>query len=338
MTLSITTRPFVTVLTPVYNGAAYLRECIESVLRQTFSNFEYIIINNCSTDGTLEIAQEYAAQDQRIHVHSNQVLLDVITNHNRAFALMSPKSKYCKVVSGDDWLYPECLERMVALAEANPSVGFVGSYQLSGRENKWYIRATGLPYYTTVVLGREICRAHLLGKLSVFGAPTSNMYRADLVRSSDAFFPNLTAEADISAFFKHLTNADFGFVHQVLSYERLHEATQTAVSRDLNAYMPSKLSDLLSYGSFYLTTAELNTRLKEFMNEYYAFLAVSAVNFRNKKFWQYHRRRLKELGYPLQGLKLTKAVLVKLTDMFLNIKQTIEKIIRRKFSSLLAEG
>ena len=58
--------PLVSVLTPVYNCEKYLRTCIESVLAQTYTNWEYVIVNNCSTDGTLAIAQEYAAADSRI--------------------------------------------------------------------------------------------------------------------------------------------------------------------------------------------------------------------------------------------------------------------------------
>jgi glycosyltransferase involved in cell wall biosynthesis len=108
--------PLVTVLTPVYNGADFLAECIESVLKQTYDNFEYIIVNNCSTDRTLEIAQEYAARDSRIRVHNNEQFVAVIANHNIAFNLMSPKARYSKMVSGDDYLFPDCLERMVEFA------------------------------------------------------------------------------------------------------------------------------------------------------------------------------------------------------------------------------
>ena len=111
--MSVYNQPFVSVLTPVYNGAPYLRECIESVLAQSYSNWDYTIVNNCSTDGTGEIAEEYARKDKRIRVLTNDVLLDVIANHNKAFGLISPESKYCKVVSGDDWLFPECLEQNV---------------------------------------------------------------------------------------------------------------------------------------------------------------------------------------------------------------------------------
>src|SRR5215471_7959294 len=110
--MSLRDEPLVSVVTPVYNGAAYLRECIESVLAQTYSNFEYIVVNNCSTDETLPIAEEYARKDKRIRVYSNDELLPIIANHNRTFRLISPQSKYCKQVSADDWIFPECLGRM----------------------------------------------------------------------------------------------------------------------------------------------------------------------------------------------------------------------------------
>src|SRR6266702_7373720 len=209
-------QPLVSIVTPVYNGEEYLNECIESVLSQTYQDWEYIILNNNSRDRTLEIAEQYQRQDTRIRVYSNDTLLPIIANHNKAFGLISAESKYCKVVSADDWLFPECLERMVRLAEENPSVGIVGAYQLSGGEGIWYVRNSGLPYPRTVVSGQEVCRAHMLGMLKVLGNPTSVMYRADLMRNTDRFFPNPTAEADTSACLKHLRFSDFGFVHQVL--------------------------------------------------------------------------------------------------------------------------
>lgn len=144
-------QPLVAVLTPVYNGEKYLAECIESVLTQTYSRWEYIIVNNCSTDGTLEIAQRYASQDNRIRVHNNDEFLTVIQNHNHAFRLMSAESRYCKVLQADDWLFRDCLEKMVEVAEQNPTVGLVGSYRLDDKR----VNCDGLPYPSTVVPGRE---------------------------------------------------------------------------------------------------------------------------------------------------------------------------------------
>jgi glycosyltransferase involved in cell wall biosynthesis len=327
--------PLVSVVTPVYNGEPYLRECIESVLAQTYTNWEYIIVNNASTDHTLTIIHEYSRKDPRIRVHSNETLLDIISNHNKAFGFISGGSRYCKVVSADDCLFPECIAQMVRLAESHPTVGIVGSYQLSGGAEKWYLRTYGLPYRCTVIPGRDICRAHFLNGLSVFGNPTSNLYRSDLVRKSSAFYPNSTAEADVSACFNSLREADFGFVHQVLSYERLHNVRMTTTSRDLNAYLPSRLGDLNCYGPQYLTQEELQACVKELLKRYYDFLAIAAMNFREKRFWQYHSRRLRELGHPLDMAKLTAAVSMKICDLLLNPKTTVERVLRRARNSPL---
>ena len=330
--MSAESQPLVSVLTPVYNGAPYLKECIESVLAQTYSNWDYTIVNNCSTDETLDIAESYARGDNRIRVCNNDVFLDVIGNHNKAFRLISQESKYCKVVSADDWLFPECLAQMVQLAEAHPSAGFVGSYQLSGGNTDWRtwdVIWTELPYPSALISGREVCRMQLLGGPYVFGSPTSLLYRSDLVRQDDNFYPNSTAEADTSACYKHLQHSDFGFVHQVLSYMRVHEQTMTAISRSRNAYESAHLSDLVEYGPNCLTRDELNKRLKEVLAGYYQFLGVSVFHRRDAAFWAYHKRRLAECHQRFSYMRLAMAVMVKGADLLLNPKQTVEKALKR---------
>lgn len=324
--------PLVSVVTPVYNGEPYFAECIESILAQTYSNWNYTIVNNRSTDGTLETAQRYAKLDQRIRVVTNDDFLDIIGNANKAFSLISPESKYCKNVSADDWLYPECLERMVTLAEANPSVGLIGAYQLSGSGpdgRNWRVRWTELPYPSTVISGRDMCRAQLLGAPYVFGTPTSLMYRSDVVRAQACFYPNKTAEADTSACYVCLRDTDFGFVHQVLSYERIHGAAISDKCRNRNSYISSRLSDVIVYGPWFLTEAEIHARIEKILDDYYEFLGVSAVNFRDKEFWAYHKKRLAECGHPLSRLRFAKGVCVKLADLLLNPKSTVEKMVRR---------
>src|SRR5215813_7302249 len=140
-------QPLVSVITPVYNGELYLRECIESVLAQTYRNWDYTIVNNCSTDRTLEIAREFAARDSRLRIHNNETFVRVIPNHNIAFRQISPASKYCKPVAADDMLLPECLERMVCLAEKHPNVAMVGAYGLHSRADLG-VYCKGVPYST----------------------------------------------------------------------------------------------------------------------------------------------------------------------------------------------
>src|SRR4029077_4579099 len=141
--------PLVSVVTPMYNEARHVAECIESVVAQTYQNWEYIVVDNCSTDASADIVRAYAEKDRRIRLVKSNQFLDAIPNHNFALGQISPESKYCKIVFADDWIFPHCLEKMATLAEAHPSVGLVGAYGLEGTQVVW----TGLPYPSTVIPG-----------------------------------------------------------------------------------------------------------------------------------------------------------------------------------------
>src|SRR6185312_6778370 len=82
-------QPLVSVLTPVYNGEKHITECIESVLAQTYQNWEYCIVNNCSKDRTLEIAMRYAQRDKRVRIHNNTEFVGCDANGNIALQQMS---------------------------------------------------------------------------------------------------------------------------------------------------------------------------------------------------------------------------------------------------------
>src|SRR4051812_41097887 len=105
--------PFVSIVTPFYNTEEYLAECIESVLGQTYQNWEYVLVNNKSTDKSAEIARRYAEKDTRLSLVHNTEFLGQVENYNHALRQISPESKYCKMVQADDWIFPRCLEEMV---------------------------------------------------------------------------------------------------------------------------------------------------------------------------------------------------------------------------------
>lgn len=318
--------PHVSVVTPVYNGEQFLRECIESVLAQTYPHWDYTIVNNCSTDGTRAIAQEYADRDPRIRIVDNTTFVRAIENYNNAFRQISPDSTYCKVVAADDWLFPECLERMVAVAEAHPRVRIVGSYALAHATLEW---DEVLPYPSTAVPGREVCRKRLLGGRSVFGNPTVLLFRSDIVRSKPAFF-DVAEElhADTAVCYEFLVDHDFGFVHQVLTYRRVREGSLTSLSVVLNSYVTNRLYELVTFGPRYLTADELERRIREQLRVYYAFLGVQALKMREARFWNYHRAKLAGLGHPLQPLRVAASAVGFVLDRVLNPKDSIERLAR----------
>ena len=83
--------PKISLIMSVYNGEDYLEEAIDSVLKQSFTDWELIVINDCSTDRTPEILSRYAAQDTRVHVHTNEVNLRLPSSLNKAMSLAKGK-------------------------------------------------------------------------------------------------------------------------------------------------------------------------------------------------------------------------------------------------------
>jgi len=318
-------QPLVSVLTPVYNGEQYLAECIESVLAQTYQNWEYVIVNNCSTDRTLDIANDYAEKDRRIRVHNNKTFVGCDANGNIAFQQIASDSKYCKVVHADDWIYPECILKMVQLAEIHPSVAMVGAYGLRNDRVAW----DGLPYTSNVISGREICRITLMGGLYVFGSPTSLLIRSSEVRKRPTFYNEENRHCDIESCVDVLRDHDFGFVHQVLTFTRDHADSETSFNVRYGTDYLGTLEILTKYGKTYLTDQEYKQCLKKMWNDYYAFLGVKVLHTSEKQFLPFHRKALSRIGFSLSLSKVAKAVLSDACDLLFNPYKTFQRVIRR---------
>lgn len=114
--------PLVSVLMTAYNREKYIAEAIESVLASTYTNFELIIVDDCSKDNTVKIAEEYAAKDERINVYVNETNLGDYPNRNRAASYA--KGKYIKYVDADDLIYPWGLEILINCMERFPDAGW----------------------------------------------------------------------------------------------------------------------------------------------------------------------------------------------------------------------
>lgn len=118
-------KPKVSIVLPCYNGAKMLGDAIESVINQTFINWELIVVNDCSTDNTLEVAQSYAKKDNRIRVLSNDKnsKLPATLNHGFREAI----GEYWTWTSDDNLLMPNMLEEMVNYLDQHSDIGFVVS-------------------------------------------------------------------------------------------------------------------------------------------------------------------------------------------------------------------
>ncbi len=285
-------RDLVSVVTPFHNSAEYLPKCIESVLAQTHSEFEYILSDNCSTDGSLEIAQHYAALDPRIRLIRQPALVPQVPHYNRAIGEISGSSQYCKIVQADDCVFGDCLRLMVAAFEQSDSIGLVSSYYLKGDT----LRGSGFPHGTHFLSGEEMARFYLRTGVYVFGSPTTVMYRASIVRDCVPFYQEGLLHEDTEKCLQILQRWNFGFVHQVLSFLRVGNES---VSSAVHSYQPESLDWYIivqRYASAFLDSAEAADRRKESKRDYYRALAREGLRFPAADFWKYHREGLKTLN------------------------------------------
>jgi glycosyltransferase involved in cell wall biosynthesis len=318
--------PLVSIVVPVYNEAAYLAECLESVLAQTYTHWDCVVINNCSTDASLEIARKYASGDSRIRVHDNTNFLRAVANYNFGLRQICPGSKYCKILFADDWIFPEFLERTVAVAEAHPSIGIVGAYGLQG----WRIMWSGLSFPSTQISGRTICRRLFLEHLYVFGTATSLLYRSDLVRNRDPFYNESNLHSDSETCLSLLKSCDFGFVHQVLTYTRVRPSSLSTFSAEAGTPIAGRLYDLVHYGRDFLTEEEYLLCVNRRLSEYYTFLARNLLRHRGKAFWKYHKQKLADVGQALDRPRLVRALSAQLVAAALCPRDTIDWFFRRR--------
>jgi glycosyltransferase involved in cell wall biosynthesis len=289
--------PFVSIVTPFYNTREFLPECIESVLRQTYEHWEYVLVDNCSTDGSTEIAAEYACRyPGRIRLIHTESFLSQVQNYNFALSCISPESEYCKMVQADDWLFPDCVRSMVDLAEAHPSVGIVAAYELYGDE----VRLDGLPYPSPEVPGRDICRLYYLRKVYLVGTPTSLLLRSELIRSRNPFYDERYAPfEDTFACFDLLRTWNFGFAHQVLTYSRRDNGSIFSQACESGYLHFDHLAIVVTHGQDYLSADEYQRCLKDAEKRYFLFLTRCALRGRDQKFWEFHRKSLASIDYFL---------------------------------------
>ncbi len=303
--------PFVSVVTPVYNDDPYIEQCIKSVLSQAHQEFEYIVCDNHSTDRSGEIARDLAATDRRIRVVSPPAFLPQATNFNFALQQISVYSKYCKMVSSDDWLFPECLTRMTALADDNPGVGLVSSYRLVEASPDCF----GVPVERSVFPGREALRWQLLGTAFPFGTPSTVMYRADVVRSAlPRFYPEDRFYFDLDVAFRILTNRDFGFVHQILSFTRYQPGAIMDEASHLNTWWLMHFVTSEQYGRELLSSEEFKRHSAKVSADFYrslgeAWLKDCVRRQKRQPFWEFQRKHLGSIGANIRPGLLAKGAI-----------------------------
>lgn len=170
--------PLVSVVMPAYNAEKYLSEAIESVLNQTFKDFEFIIIDDGSKDRTWEIIQDYAKKDGRIIPVKNEKNLKICKTLNKGVILS--KGKYIARMDSDDWSYPDRFEKQIDFMENHPNVVVSGGYVEVSDENLATLYLKKYP-----LLDNEIRK-----KMFIYNPFThpSVIFRSEIIKSEDPVY------------------------------------------------------------------------------------------------------------------------------------------------------
>lgn len=219
------------VLLPVYNGEDNLKYAVESVLDQDYQDFEFIIVDNASSDNTAKIINDYS-KDKRVKVFTNEVTIPRLENFIKVFTLASPDSKWLKFIGDDDRLLPSSLSEMIRVGEKQggaEKIGIVSSYHYIGDQ----LQEGFLPAGQEHLVGCQILRKLLLEprtRVALY-SPASILVSHKAYREYGPFNSELL-HADSELFYRILNNYDFAFVHKPLTVTGYHSASGQAKSTE----------------------------------------------------------------------------------------------------------
>lgn len=214
--------PLLSVIMPVYNSEQYVKQAVESILNQTYKKFEFIIIDDASTDSTFKILTNFKKIDKRIILTRNKDNLGVTKSLNKAIAKAS--GKYIVRMDADDWSYPERFQLQVELMESHPNIVVSGSY-IEVCDSKLKTR-----YIRKYHLNDTNIRKHIF-RYSPFAHPAT-IWKTNVLKK-ERYNESLTTCQDYELYFRVGKIGKFMNLDKPLLKLRIHEGSVSSVQNDL---------------------------------------------------------------------------------------------------------
>lgn len=220
--------PKVSVLIPVFNGEPFLVECLESILAQDFTDFEILLADDHSKDGSLELLKRYADKDPRLRFWKNPKNLGLTGNFNRC--LSEARGEYIKYVLQDDKLLsPSALRQMVEALDKHPGVSLIASasYLIDRQSRKIERRDYFQP--PGIWDGKRVVVYCLEKDANIIGEPSLVMFRKR--QAARGYDQRYAQTVDLEMWFHLLEQGDLFYIAEPLCAFRQHPAQQTTVNR-----------------------------------------------------------------------------------------------------------
>lgn len=266
-------KPSITVVLPVYNGGAYLIESVQSVLDQTLHNFEFIILDDCSTDDSYRYLQ--SLQDARIRLYKNEKNKGLFYNLN--FMIKNASGPLIKLWSQDDIMYPGCLAVFVDFHKQHPGLGF--SY--CGRaviDASGKIHANNRVDHTPSIINPRLHARIAFFTGSIAGNIANTCIDKKAMDKVGLFREDMKISADFDMWVRLAKDHDTGFIPDKLIQQRDHDGQ---LSRNEHFFINHLKEDMQVYKNLFSYVSA--TQMKE-----------GKILLRNNKFVFYYTLMMKE--------------------------------------------
>jgi glycosyltransferase involved in cell wall biosynthesis len=208
------------VFVPTYNSEKYLRECLDSVLHQTFQDWECVISDDASTDKSVEIAREYEKKDSRFRVLTHEKNVGAANNWNRAKE--DNKSFATKILCADDYLMLDALKEQLDILKRNKTaIVFSERYIVFPNGKKLRPR---LPKYVSNISFKDAFKYYINLGRNIFGEPVTALFRTDLFVKSEGFYPEFEYSLDTSGYMAISRGQDVTFDNYVVGVFRVSKS------------------------------------------------------------------------------------------------------------------
>jgi glycosyltransferase involved in cell wall biosynthesis len=215
----------VSVCIPAYNGEKFIKECIDSVLAQTYPNFELIVVDDRSTDNTVSIIKSYT--DPRIKFYQNETNLGLIGNWNKALSYAT--GDYIKILPDDDLIYPGCLELQVAVLDKDKKkeVALVSGRKHVINNLGKILFSRGYSKTETEVSGYEAINKTVRSGGNIIGEGGALLFRREIMSKAGIIDSDIFYILDLDYWFKILLNGKLHSLPDIVSAFRI-SATATS--------------------------------------------------------------------------------------------------------------
>ncbi|MES2592725.1 MAG: glycosyltransferase family 2 protein [Bacteroidota bacterium] len=229
--------PLISICIPTYNGEKYLKECLNSVLSQTYKNIEIIIVDDCSTDATTAILENYMAEDRRIILYKNTSNLGLVGNWNKCLELA--KGEWIKFVFQDDLIVHDCIEKQQKAVKEHFFVvcdrEFIFDNSVSETVKEYYnrhlltlkklVNTKNTVYLTDLQISKYAAENI---SLNFFGEPTAVMFKTEIIKEIGIFNLELSQICDLEYWLRIATLKGAVYIPETLVSFRIHAQSTTS--------------------------------------------------------------------------------------------------------------